>query len=120
MKKIVNFLTLFSSVGTLLCCALPVTLVALGAGSVMASLVVNVPGLIWISVNKIAVFIFAGLMLLVSSYVQSQSKFRACPVDEELNNVCKETKDWSKIILQVSISIYFIGGFFAFIAPKLI
>jgi len=45
-NAIVQTLTLFGSLGTLLCCALPALLVSLGAGAVMASLVTNVPQLV--------------------------------------------------------------------------
>ena len=117
MKKVLNFLALFSSMGTLLCCALPATLVAIGAGSVMAGLVSNVPGLVWLSVHKVELFIFAGIMLIASYAAQQKSKALACPIDPELNAVCAETKNWNKIILSISFVIYLIGAFFAFIAP---
>jgi len=57
MKKsrLVDFLTLFTSASTLICCALPALLVAIGAGSVMAGLVSNVPQLIWLSKHKVKI-----------------------------------------------------------------
>ena len=54
--KWLTFLTLFTSTGTLLCCALPALLVALGAGAALSTLVAVVPGLVWVSEYKEVVF----------------------------------------------------------------
>lgn len=118
-NKIIDFLTLFTSASTLFCCALPALLVAIGAGSVMAGLVTNVPQLIWLSKNKIAVFVFAGFMLTISGILRLYSKNLACPIDEDLANTCVKTKGFSNVIYTFSIIIYFTGAFFAFIAPKI-
>ena len=120
MKKLLDFLTLFSSASTLICCALPALLVALGAGSVMASLASNVPGLIWISAHKIAVFIFAGVILTIGGILQYRARDMACPIDEKRAKACNAGKKWSKIIYFFSLTLYLIGGFMAFIAPQLI
>jgi type III secretory pathway component EscV len=47
---ILDLLTVLSSFGTLLCCAVPALLVSVGAGAVMASVVSAIPQLVWISV----------------------------------------------------------------------
>ena len=60
--KHLSLLSLFSSGGTLVCCALPALLVSLGAGAVMASVVSSVPQIVWFSEHKLGVFIFAGVM----------------------------------------------------------
>ena len=69
-NKVIDFLTLFTSASTLFCCALPALLVTIGAGSVMAGLVSNVPQLIWLSKHKTLVFVFAGSMLLLSALLR--------------------------------------------------
>jgi len=51
--KWLAFLSLFTSTGTLLCCALPALLVALGSGAALSSLVAVVPGLVWVSEYKV-------------------------------------------------------------------
>ena len=51
--------TLFASSGTLVCCALPALLVALGAGAALSSLVSAVPQLVWMSENKEALFVLS-------------------------------------------------------------
>lgn len=53
--------------GTTVCCALPITLVSLGLGSVVASLVSTAPWLVVLSQHKAWVFLLAG-GLLVANY----------------------------------------------------
>ena len=56
---IVPSLSLFTSLGTLLCCALPSLFVAIGAGAVLAGLISNMPFLIVLSKYKIILFIIS-------------------------------------------------------------
>ena len=44
--------SLFASSSTLVCCALPALLVAVGAGAALSSLVSAVPQLVWLSEHK--------------------------------------------------------------------
>lgn len=120
MKRFLDFLTLFSSTSTLFCCALPALLVAIGAGSVMASIASNVPGFIWISQNKIPVFIFAGIMLMIGGLLQIRSSKQVCPVDPVKGAACRTGTKWSFWIYMISLCLYLIGGFFAFIAVHFI
>ncbi|HSV45392.1 MAG TPA: hypothetical protein VLJ58_06335, partial [Ramlibacter sp.] len=62
--------TLLASSGTLVCCALPALLVALGAGAALSALVAAVPQLVWLSEHKEALFAFAGLMLAAGGALQ--------------------------------------------------
>ena len=112
-------LSLFSSTGTLLCCALPALLVALGAGAVLSSLVAAVPGLVWVSEYKEAVFGFAGVMLAISGALQWRARFAPCPVDPAQRDACLRTRKTSQRIYLASLTIYAVGGWFAFIQPQL-
>ena len=56
-----NIISLFTSGSTLICCALPASLVAIGSAATLTSLVSNFPQLIWISEHKLMVF---GLSLI--------------------------------------------------------
>ena len=47
-----RWLTLFVTSGTLLCCALPILLVTLGFGAVVASLNYNIPGLLFLAEHQ--------------------------------------------------------------------
>ncbi len=114
-----SWVALFASSGTLICCALPALLVALGAGAVLSSLVATVPGLVWVSEYKELVFGFAGVMLAVSGVLQWQNRFAPCPVDPALRNACLRTRKTSARIYLISVVVYFLGGWFAFIQPLL-
>lgn len=56
--SIINYFTLFGSLSTLICCAIPSLLVSLGLGAVLAGIASNVPALIWISEHKVQVLYF--------------------------------------------------------------
>ena len=116
---LVNYLTLFSSTGTLLCCALPALLVSLGLGAVMAGLASHIPGLIWISENKIIVFAFAGSMLILNGVLIWSNRNAPCPIDPLLRDACIGGRKFSRNIYFISVFIFSIGVFFAFIAPQI-
>lgn len=111
--------SLFASSGTLLCCALPALLVALGAGAVMSSLVSAVPQLVFLSELKEALFTVAGLMLLASGALQWHNRNAPCPVDPQLRQACLRTRKVALRMFQASVGIYLIGGWFAFVQPWL-
>ena len=118
--KHISLLTLFSSGGTLICCALPALLVSLGAGAVMASVVSSVPQIVWFSEHKLGVFIFAGVMLAISGLLQWQARSLPCSSDKLLAELCNKTRVNSLRIYVFSVCVFLIGGFMAFIAPWLI
>src|SRR5687767_13970932 len=82
--KFASILSLFTSSGTLICCALPALLVGIGAGAATSSLVSNVPQLVWFSEYKLGVFMFAAGMLLLSGILQWQARSLPCPADPQL------------------------------------
>ena len=118
--KYANVFSLFTSGSTLICCALPATLVAIGSAATLASLVSTFPQLVWISEHKTLVFVAAGAMLLVAGYLQWQARTMPCPTDPELAKVCTKTRKQALWIYWVSVLIFLVGAFFAFIAPLLI
>jgi hypothetical protein len=115
----INYLTLFGSLSTLICCALPALLVSLGLGAVMAGLAGNIPGLIWLSENKLYVFVFAGAMLLFNGLLIWRNRNAPCPIDPKLRDACISGRKLSRNIYFVSLGVFFIGVFFAFIAPRI-
>ncbi len=115
----VTWVTLATSASTLLCCALPALLVALGAGAVLASAVSVFPQLVWISEHKIEVFVLAGAMLSVAGWLQWRAKSLPCPIDPALRNACMRSRKISLVVYWVSVAIFAVGGFFAFVAPEL-
>ena len=117
--KHLSLLSLFTSGGTLICCALPALFVSLGAGAVMASVVTSVPQIVWFSEHKLGVFIFAGVMLSISGFLQWKARSLPCPSDKELAELCNKTRVNSLRIYFFSVSVFLIGGFMAFVAPWL-
>lgn len=118
--KWLAFLSLFTSTGTLICCALPALLVAIGAGAALSTLISVVPGLVWVSEYKEVVFVLAGVMLAVSGWLQWRSRFAPCPLDPRQRDACLRTRKTAKRIYLASVSVYSVGGFFAFLLPLFI
>ncbi len=115
-----NILSLFTSGSTLICCALPATLVAIGSAAALASLVSNFPQLIWISEHKALVFGLAGAMLAAAGCLQWQARNAPCPADAALAAVCTKARKNALRIYWLSVGMFAVGAFFAFIAPFLI
>lgn len=117
-QRFFSWFGLFSSFGTLLCCAIPSTLVLLGFGATLASFLGNFPQLIWLSENKGYVFGFSFVMLGISYAGQKYSQSQVCPIDKRED--CEKTKDWSKPLFWFSLTINVIGTFYAFILPRIL
>jgi hypothetical protein len=115
-----NLLSLFTSGSTLICCALPATLVAIGSVATLTSLISYFPQLIWISEHKPLVFGLAGAMLLIAGWMQWRARLLPCPTDPQLAALCTQTRRQSVWIYGFSVAIFMIGAFFAFVAPLLI
>lgn len=119
-KKWLDFVTLLSSVSTLFCCALPALFVTLGLGASFAGLLTEVPQLIWLSENKASVFGFSTIMLSFAGFMQFQARNAPCPIDPDLAQACDSQRKWSFWVFLVSVGLYAIGGFFAFVLPHLL
>lgn len=117
LKRVVPFLSLFTSMGTLVCCALPALFVSLGLGASFVSVLGAFPQLIWISERKGLVFSIAGILLLVSGTLRANSSRLECPTDPALAAQCGTLKKSGRAIFYFSLVCYLIGAFFAFAAP---
>ncbi len=113
-------IALFASSTTLICCALPALLVTVGAGAVMAGLAANVPGLIWLTAHKGALFVGAGVLLVAATAAKWLSRNAPCPIDPEAARACARARRRGTTILVVAVGVYLIGGFFAFFAADLL
>lgn len=114
-----SWLALFASSGTLVCCALPALLVALGAGAALSTLVSVLPGLVWISEYKGLVFGIAGALLALSGALQWRNRFAPCPTDPALRHACLRTRKISARVYGLSLALYLLGGWMAFVQPWL-
>ena len=112
-----SLLALFTSSGTLICCAIPALLVAVGAGAALSSLIANIPQLVWFSEHKMPVFLTAAIMLVVAGFMQWRARRLPCPVDPVLAQACTRMRRNSLRIYLFSVGVFGLGVFFAFIAP---
>ena len=111
--------SLFATSGTLVCCAIPALLVALGAGAALSSLVSIFPQVVWLSEHKEAVFTIAGLMMAGSGAMQWRNRHAPCPTDPALRDACMRTRNAAARIYTVSVACFLVGGWFAFVQPWL-
>lgn len=114
------FINLFTSMGTIVCCALPALLVSIGAGATLAGLVSNFPQLIILSKYKITVFTISGVLIIISGIILWRNRNAPCPTKPEQAQVCMRIRRLNKYIYLLSIVLYVIGFFFAFIAAKVL
>jgi hypothetical protein len=129
MKKIMSpvntgfgpaLLSLFTSSTTLICCALPAFLVALGAGAVLAGLINAAPQLVLFSEYKIPIFGIAFVMLVINGILQWRNRHTACPIDSTPQQIdsCMRTRRVANRIYLFSVGLFFIGVWFAFVQPN--
>jgi len=100
--------------GTLICCALPIVLVAAGAGSVVASLVSAAPWLVALSRNKEWVFLVAGGLLAADYWILYQSTSGAC----QPGGVCHVSHPfgrWMRRVFWGSWALFVIALFAAYL-----
>lgn len=114
-----SVLSLFASSSTLVCCALPALLVALGAGAALSSLVSVFPQVVWLSEHKLGLFTGAGLALAASGWLQWRNRTAPCPTDPTLRDACLSTRRTSWRLYLFSVAVYGVGGWFAFVQPWL-
>jgi hypothetical protein len=114
-EKLLNYLALFGSAGTLVCCALPSILVALGLGASLSGLITNFPQITWMSQYKGLVFTLSGLLILGSGYLQYKVKYISCPLDEKKRIACQSSRRLSVGIWIASVLTWTVGAFFAFL-----
>lgn len=110
------WLALFTSLGTLICCALPALLVTIGAGAAVAGLVSTVPQIVAISVYKDYVFAVAGALLLLAGGVRYATRNAPCPADPREAEACRRLRGIGGWMLAVAGLIYVVGFFFAYLA----
>src|SRR5438874_11210764 len=84
---LLSYLSLFTSFGTLLCCALPSLLVLVGLGATVASFLSAVPWLVTLSRHKNWVFAMSGALIAANfayTYILAprlRLENQACPAD---------------------------------------
>ena len=92
-------LSLFTSLSTLICCALPALLVTIGLGAALAGLISIAPWLTVISEYKMVLFAIAGVTLCLSTWLQWQARKLPCPIQPNKAKACQRMRHISWWIL---------------------
>ncbi|MBV1884139.1 MAG: hypothetical protein KUG82_21035 [Pseudomonadales bacterium] len=113
-KKALGWLALFASTGTLLCCALPILLVSVGMGAVVASLTSQFPVLVTLASYELWMFGGSALILGVAAWVLWKSPV-SCPADPVLVDRCKRAQTWNRRIFFLALAVWSVGFSAAFL-----
>jgi hypothetical protein len=119
-NRVLGYLSLFTSVGTLLCCALPSLLVLLGLGATVASVLASAPWLVALSRHKTWVFATSGLLIAGNFYYVYRlaprllARSGACAVDDP---TCARATRTSRGLLWTSAVLLLIGFTVAYLLP---
>jgi mercuric ion transport protein len=121
-SALLNYFSLFTSVGTLLCCALPSLLVLFGLGASVASILSFLPWLVALSRHKQWTFAVSGLLIafgFVNMYFLAP-RLKVSEVCKPGDTACNEASRLSKLVLWVSLGIYAVGFFVAYVLGPLL
>ena len=116
-SAVLSYFSLFTSVGTLLCCALPSLLVLFGLGASVASILSSMPWIVMLSRHKVWTFVLSGILIALSFlhmyYIAPRIRAQGCGPDDP--DACDDASTLSKALLWVSTSIYVVAFFVAFV-----
>lgn len=112
-------LSLFSSTGTLVCCALPAAVITLAGGAAVVSLTTAFPQLIWLSEHKLALFASGALLLALGGWMQWRNRTAPCPADPAQARACMRLRRINTWVYWGSVALYATGFAFAFVLPRL-
>jgi mercuric ion transport protein len=115
-SAVLSYFSLFTSLGTLLCCALPSVLVLFGLGASVASTLSFLPWLVSLSRHKAWTFSMSGGLIawgfLNTYYIGARFRTQDCsPIDPA---ACAVASRLSKVLLWISAGIYLVGFFVAY------
>lgn len=114
---VVGYFSLFTSLSTLLCCALPSLLVLFGLGASVASMLSFTPWLVTLSRHKQWTFALSGILIGLSFlnmyFIAPRIRAKQCGADDPSS--CEEASRLSIVLLWVSAGIYGLGVFVAYV-----
>ena len=112
-QKLASFLALFTSTGTLLCCALPSAIAVIAGGAAVTSFISTFPWLVPLSRQKEWIFLASGLMIVLSGVLIYRPKGRlACTITG--GQGCEVAGRFTKVMFWMSAGIFAVGVFFAY------
>jgi uncharacterized BrkB/YihY/UPF0761 family membrane protein len=116
-SALLSYFSLFTSLSTLLCCALPSLLVLFGLGASVASALSFMPWLVTLSRHKQWTFSASGILIALSFlnmyYISPRVRAKQCSPDNP--SACEDASAVSKAILWASAAIYVVGVFVAYV-----
>jgi hypothetical protein len=116
-SALLSYFSLFTSVGTLLCCGLPSLFVLAGLGASVASTLSTFPWLVALSHHKLWTFGISGFLIAASFvnmyYFAPRLRAQTCSPDNP--EACEVASRFSKVLLWLSASLYLAGFFVAFL-----
>jgi hypothetical protein len=123
-SRVFGYFSLFTSFGTLICCALPSLLVLLGLGVTVASFLSAAPWLVTLSRHKTWVFAISGALIVgnfwyvyrLAPAVRVQRE--ACLPDSP--EACASADRISRAALWISAIMYAVGFFTAFVLGRIL
>lgn len=112
-QKAASVLALFTSTGTIFCCALPAAIAGIAGGAAMASFVSTFPWLVPLSQHKDWIFLASGLLIVLSGMLVYRPKGKlACSITG--GRGCEVAGRFTKVTWWTSAGIFTIGAFFAY------
>jgi len=121
-SSLLSYFSLFTSLGTLLCCALPSLLVLVGLGASVASTLSSLPWLVTLSKHRQWTFGTSGLLIALSFlnmyYISPRFKAESCAPDNP--SACETASRFSRVLLWVSAAFYIVGFFAAFLLGRIL
>lgn len=116
-SAVLSYFSLFTSLSTLLCCALPSLLVLFGLGASVASTLSFLPWLVTLSRHKQWTFSISGGLIALSFlnmyYIAPRFRAQECGPDDP--SACADASKLSTILLWVSAGIYLAGFFVSYV-----
>lgn len=104
-----QYLSLFTSLGTLVCCALPSLLVLFGLGATVVSVLAAAPWLVALSRHKNWTFAIAGILIVANFvYVRvvAPRLQRGCDLGDDS---CARAARLNRVLLWATAGIYSVG-----------
>ncbi|MFQ6676101.1 MAG: hypothetical protein ACE5LH_07115 [Fidelibacterota bacterium] len=112
-QRSAGFLALFTSTGTLICCALPAAIAAVAGGAAVGALITALPWLVPVSRYKGWIFLVAGVFIVISGVLTLRPKGRiACSLTG--GEGCEVAGRLTRSIFWSSVGIYGTGAFFSY------
>src|SRR3984957_15271454 len=116
--SLMNYLSLFGSFSTLICCALPSLLVLVGGGASVASALSVAPWLVTMSKHKVGTFAIAPALFRMSfrmtNWVAPRIKERETCIEDD-PTMCGRVSKFSRMLLWGSATIWSFGFFMAYV-----